>query len=185
MKFPFLTPWNWFANEGGGPALQPSSAENQVKRTSFDLLSNDIDKLFYNMVHDFLPIRNEALRNRLTSGSGSVEGSIRPKVDISATDTEYTVSAELPGISDSDIKVDLRNGALIISGEKKIEKEDKDKGFYRMERSYGSFQRVLAVPEDADVDNIKATHKDGVLKVSIPRKALAQSEAKSIAIAKE
>ena len=74
------------------------------------------------------------------------------------------------------------DGALIVRGEKKQEKEQKDKNFYRSERSYGSFQRTLSLPEDASRDNIDASFKNGVLTITCPRKAVAQTPTKRIDI---
>ncbi len=69
---------------------------------------------------------------------------LKPRLDLAATDKEYTVSVELPGVEANEVKLELVNDTLRVSGEKKQEKEEKEKDFYRMERSYGSFQRVLS-----------------------------------------
>ena len=78
--------------------------------------------------------------------------------------------------------VDLRDNALFIRGEKKVEKRDDSKGYYRVERSFGSFQRILSLPEDADPDAIKASCKDGVLTVTVQRVKGKEPEAKSIPV---
>nr|WP_281357791.1 Hsp20/alpha crystallin family protein [Desulfobacter latus] len=108
---------------------------------------------------------------------------LKPRLDLSATDKEYTVSLEIPGVSEKDVNLELADDTLIIRGEKKQKKEEKKKNFYRLERSYGSFQRTLSLPEDADKDNIKADFKNGVLNITIPRKALPSgTKAKQIEI---
>ena len=96
-------------------------------------------------------------------------GVLKPRLDLSATDKEYTISVEIPGVSEKDVNLELVHDTLIIRGEKNQKKEEKKKNFYRLERSYGAFQRTLSLPEDADSNNIKADFKNGVLNITIPR----------------
>ena len=110
------------------------------------------------------------------------EGLLKPTLDIGADDKEYSISIEVPGVEQKDIKLEVANNTLTVSGEKKQEHEEKDKNYYRMERSYGSFQRVLSLPEDANQDNVAATFKNGVLTVTMPRKSLPASNLKQIPI---
>ena len=107
---------------------------------------------------------------------------LKPTLDLSATDKEYTIAVEIPGVDEKDVKLEIANDILTIRGEKKHEKEEKDKNFYRVERSYGSFQRVLSLPEDADQEAVKATFKRGVLTISMPRKAMPQTDVRKIEI---
>lgn len=79
-----------------------------------------------------------------------------PMLDVAANDREYTISVELPGVCEKDAQLEFSHDTLVIKGEKKQEKEEKDKNFYRMERSYGSLQRVLSMPEDAEQEGIAA-----------------------------
>jgi HSP20 family protein len=102
-----------------------------------------------------------------------------PSVEVSETDKEIKVTAELPGLDEKDVKVELANGVLAIAGEKRTETEDKDRRF--SERSYGRFERRIAV-EDVDEDKISAAFKNGVLTVTLPKVAQAQSKVKRIAI---
>ena len=110
------------------------------------------------------------------------EGMLKPTLDLSATDKEYAITVEIPGVDEKDVKLELAKDTLTIRGEKKQEKEEKDKNYYRMERSYGSFQRLLSLPDDADQDSIKAKFKNGVLKVTMLRKALPHSDVKRIEV---
>jgi HSP20 family protein len=80
--------------------------------------------------------------------------------------------------------VELEDNTMIIRGEKNQEKEEKDKNYYRVERSYGSFQRVLSLPEDAAKDDIQATFKNGVLTIKIPRRAMPKANVKPIEVKK-
>ena len=92
-----------------------------------------------------------------------------PVIDLYEKDNEYVVEAELPGLKQNEINVSMEDDILTISGERKREKEVKRENFYRSERSYGKFVRRIALPQDADKEKVKASYKDGVLKVSIPK----------------
>jgi HSP20 family protein len=97
------------------------------------------------------------------------KGMLRPVVDIAEKDRLYVITAEIPGVEEKDIHLDLEGDTLIISGEKQQSEEHKNENYHRIERSYGTFQRVLTLPEDARPDSIKARFKDGVLTVDIGR----------------
>lgn len=101
---------------------------------------------------------------------------------IAADDKAYTIGVEVPGVEEKDLKLELSGDTLTISGEKRHEAEEKEKNYYRMERSYGSFQRVLTLPEDADRDGVSATFKNGVLTIEIPRLAAATADVKRIEV---
>lgn len=92
-----------------------------------------------------------------------------PLVDISEDDKEFLVKAELPGLKKEEIKVTVENGVMIISGERKVEKEEKTKKYHRVERSYGKFERSFTLPDKADGSNVNAEFKDGVLQVRLPK----------------
>ena len=105
-----------------------------------------------------------------------------PSVDISETDTAYLIKGEIPGIKKEDVKVTLQGGMLTISGERQMEKEVKDKRFYCIERSYGSFMRSFSMPEDADESAVKAEFKDGMLNVTLPKSATAKSKVIEVSV---
>lgn len=105
-----------------------------------------------------------------------------PAMDIAEKDHEYEVTAELPGMDESNIEVKLSNGMLTIKGEKKEEKEEKRKDYYLSERRYGAFERSLRVPEGVDAEKIEATFKNGVLTVRLPKTPEAQKKEKTIAV---
>lgn len=92
-----------------------------------------------------------------------------PSADISETDDEYRIKAELPGVSKEDVRVAVENGVITLSGERHHESEDKSEKFHRVERFHGSFSRSFALPDNADVQHIKAESKDGTLLISIPK----------------
>ena len=92
-----------------------------------------------------------------------------PLVDIIEDNNEYLVKAELPELKKEEVKVNVENGQLTISGERKSEKEEKGKKFHRIERSYGSFLRSFTLPESVNADTVSAEFKDGVLSVHLPK----------------
>jgi HSP20 family protein len=102
-----------------------------------------------------------------------------PSVEVSETEKEVKVIAELPGLEEKDVNVELRDGMLTISGEKKSETEDKERRF--SERYYGRFERSVPV-DDVDQDNVGASFKNGVLTVTLPKLPTAQQKVKRIAI---
>jgi HSP20 family protein len=92
-----------------------------------------------------------------------------PSVDIGENDKEYVVKAELPEVKKEDIKVNVEDGTLCISGERRVEKEEKDMKFHRLERAYGRFERTFSLPDQADADKITSEYKDGILTVHLPK----------------
>lgn len=92
-----------------------------------------------------------------------------PLVDITEDDKEYLIKAELPEVKKDEVKVSVQNDVLTISGERKYEKEEKNKKYHRVERAYGSFARSFTIPEDADAEQVSGEFKDGVLKVHLPK----------------
>jgi HSP20 family protein len=101
-------------------------------------------------------------------------GDWSPRVDISETDNEFVIKAEIPEVKKEDVKVSVDNGVLTVRGERKQEKEEKGKKFHRVERYYGSFVRSFTLPDNVDGTKIKASFKDGMLNVQIPKTAEAK-----------
>jgi HSP20 family protein len=92
-----------------------------------------------------------------------------PSVDVSETDGEYQIKAEIPDVKKEDVKVTLEDGVLTIQGERKFEQEERGKKYHRVERSYGSFVRSFTLPDLVDEANVKAEFKDGVLNLKLPK----------------
>lgn len=185
MDIKKMVPWNWFKKEEENSGKGVSAYTERGREAVFPAyhpmmrLHQEIDRMFDEFHRGFgWPFNNfdEPFRNPMAVGL------LKPTLDISAGDTEYAITVEVPGVDEKDIQLELVNDTLNIRGEKKQEKEEKDKDFCRIERSYGSFHRVLSLPEDADQDGIQAVFKNGVMKITIPRKALPQAETKKIAI---
>ncbi|QLA17745.1 Hsp20/alpha crystallin family protein [Desulfolutivibrio sulfoxidireducens] len=184
MDYAKLNPWNWFKKEDEqdkSPSVRPDEppAKRPFPASPFFGAPGDMDTFMDRAFRTFgLPAAPWTW-----PFGGSKEGEVaRPRVDITGSEKEYTISAELPGIEEKDIQVELKGDALVIKAEKTQEEKTEDKGYYRMERRYGSFRRVLAVPGDADVEGVKAGYKNGVLTITMPRKASVEAETKRIAI---
>jgi HSP20 family protein len=194
MSTTMLVPWNWFKREEDAmPARQGRRGQYRSSqyRGPIDAWYRDMNDFFDNFF-GVTPVADGK-----GNGRNSELAFIRPNLDVSADDKAYKVTVELPGVDDKDVKVELDKDVLRIFGEKRHESEEKDagdngkengkngKGYYRIERSYGSFERDLAVPDDVDASAITATHKDGILTVTLPRKAVVLQENKQIAINKQ
>jgi HSP20 family protein len=97
-----------------------------------------------------------------------------PAANVSETDSEYLIKAELPEVGKDDIHVSVDDGMITIRGERRNEPEHKDEKLHRIESVYGSFSRSFRLPDDADVDGIKAESRNGILKVRVPKQAAAR-----------
>ena len=105
-----------------------------------------------------------------------------PSVDITEDDKEWIVKADLPELKKEDVKVTVENGVLTLSGERKMEKEEKNKKYHRIERSYGAFVRSFSVPDGTDAEKVNAEFKEGVLKVHLPKSEKAKPKALDIKV---
>lgn len=126
----------------------------KYSRPNIDLHS----KNFSDILDEFF---NESLNYR--------KDSFMPSVDISETKKEFEVSVALPGMNKEDINVDLENGRLSISGERKFENEENNKNYHRVESGFGSFSRSFQLPDTIDEDSIFAKYEDGVLNITIAK----------------
>ncbi len=147
-------------------SLIPVGRQRGVARAenAFVSLQNEIDRLFENFTAGF-----PSLGNGMTNVT-------LPNIDVSETDKEIDITAELPGLEEKDVQINVSDNILTIRGEKKAEKEQKDKNYRLVERSYGSFERSLELPDGVNADGIKASIDKGVLKVVVPKPAPAQSK---------
>jgi HSP20 family protein len=139
----------------------------------FLTLHREMNRLFDDAFRgfDLNPLGTDRLFDRATGGW--------PNIEVSETDKEVKVTAELPGLEDKDVQVELANGELAIRGEKQTETEDKDRLF--SERYYGRFERRIPV-DDVEEDKVNASFKNGVLTVTLPKSPTAQQKVKRIAV---
>ncbi|MBI5116853.1 Hsp20/alpha crystallin family protein [Candidatus Poribacteria bacterium] len=122
-------------------------------------LQEEINRLF-----DF------SLGRRPLERMGLFEGEWAPAIDMYEDENKVVVKAELPGLTDKDIDVNIMNGTLTVKGEKKKEEEKKEHGFYRLERSYGAFSRSITLPAAVDAGKVTASFKNGILEIELPKK---------------
>jgi HSP20 family protein len=111
--------------------------------------------------------------NRLVSDQATTRP-WSPAVDILETENELVLNADIPGVELKDIDIHMENGTLTLKGERKFETEEKNKGFHRMERSYGSFARYFTLPDTVDAEHVRADYHSGVLTVTLPKKEIAK-----------
>jgi HSP20 family protein len=112
------------------------------------------------------------LFNAAFEGPGGGNGGARrwtPAMDLLETEDEFVLRADLPGLSESDVNIEIEDNVLTVSGERETEHEDKREGFYRMERAYGSFSRSLTLPKGIDPEAVTAGFDRGVLEVRVPK----------------
>ncbi|MBI5430354.1 MAG: Hsp20/alpha crystallin family protein [Nitrosomonadales bacterium] len=105
-----------------------------------------------------------------------------PTVDITETDAAYLIKGEIPGVNKEDVKVTIEDGMITMRGERKMEKEEKDKKFHRIERSYGSFMRSFRLPDDVDEATVKAEFKDGMINVTLPKSGKSKTKSINVSI---
>ncbi len=103
------------------------------------------------------------------AGNGTALRRWIPAMDLVETDEHFVLRADLPGLSEDDVSIELEDNVLTISGERKAEHEDRKEGYYRVERAYGNFARSLTLPEGVDADAVSASFDRGVLEVRIPK----------------
>lgn len=181
-----LNPWNWFRHEEAEnsvgsqiPVQQGGGYTTPAVGNSYSPLADfhrEFDRLFDSAFRSFgFP--------SLFAGNPLVnESFFRPQVDIAGNEKNYEITLDVPGMTQENLSIEVQGDSLIVRGEKQESSENKDKQFYRVERSYGTFQRTLALPNDANAEEIRANLKDGVLALTIPRKPVEGKEVKRIAI---
>jgi HSP20 family protein len=135
----------------------------------FTAMQREIDRLFEDFTRDWSTYRVSDWPAYRTSD-------MTPRTDIAESDKEIEITAELPGLEEKDVEVKVADGILTIKGEKKAEKEEKDKNYRMIERSYGSFSRSLELPDGIDPGTITAAIANGVLKVTVPKPAPAEAK---------
>lgn len=114
--------------------------------------------------------------------SGTSRPNVYPAMDISETDSDYTLSADLPGLSKKDVKVEVNDGMLTIRGERADKNETHEGNFHRRERVFGTFERSFHLPEEVNEEKISASFKNGQLHISFPKSEVVQPKGREIKI---
>jgi HSP20 family protein len=167
MRVTDLIPWK--STRGSDPA-----ARNE--RDPVSALQSDVNRAFADFLRMVYPLPMAGWTAALADTGSGVQ------VDVAETDKELKVEAELPGIDEADIDVRVSDGMLVISGEKKADRKVDENGYILHERSFGRVERALPLPDGIDADAAQATFKNGILTVTIPKTAQAQSSTKRIPV---
>lgn len=109
-----------------------------------------------------------------TAGNGAAARRWVPAMDLVETDEHFVLKADLPGVAESDVNIEVESNVLTISGERRTENEERSEGYYRIERATGAFRRLLTLPEGIDPEAVTASFDNGVLEVRIPKPAEAK-----------
>lgn len=204
MNLSKLNPWNWFKHEDSSgnqfdqipvnksDAEQRSIAEQKPAAPhrgvdSLVRLHREFENMFDDVWAEFgLSSPNSSrIRDKLPL-TGSLANTLlddfRANLDVSGDDKQYQIKLDVPGLTVSELSIDIKDNILTIKGTKEVEQESKDKQYYRVERSYGTFKRTLSIPNDGYLSDINAKLKDGVLILTIPRREVEQEEVKKIPI---
>jgi HSP20 family protein len=164
-------------------SLIPVGRERSLLRSgfpdSFGALQREIDRVFDDFTRGWAS---------WPTGSGrwpalGRASELVPSMDVVETDKQIEITAELPGLEEQDVQVNVADNILSIKGEKKAEKEERDKNYRLFERSYGSFSRTIELPDGIDADAIKASLSNGVLKVTVPKPTPAQAKKVEVKVA--
>ncbi len=163
-------PLSLFNRNRRAPAVR-----EQAGASPFFRLQREMNRLFDETFSDFgLP----------AAFGGAFSGDGAPNIDVRETDTTYEIAAELPGVAEDDIDVELAENVITLRGEKRFERDHEDAkgGFHVMERSYGSFARSIPLPFDVDHEAIEAVFRDGVLRLTVPKPAEIIDKTKKILV---
>lgn len=142
--------------------LTPFRSGSLLGGDPFLSLHREMNRLFDDVMRTGLPT---------TGGQSGGAALLAPQLNVSETDNEVRITAELPGVSENDINVELNDDVLVIRGEKKFERKEEKERFHFVERSYGTFQRALQLPFSVDPDQVQANFENGVLTVTLPKSA--------------
>ena len=162
----YLTPFRW--------ARRNLPADREYEAHPLDVFQREMNRLFDDV------FKGAGLRP-WTEEMESL-GAFNPQVNMTEDEKSITVSAELPGMDEKDIEISLSKDSLTIKGEKKGETEQKDKEAYYMERSYGTFTRVLPIPKEVNTEKAEASFKKGVLTITLPKLEREKQSQKKIRI---
>ena len=169
MVFQEMVPWR--------KGRQNMSVQNDANDFTVNALQRRMNRMFDDFFGDFGEFELHPLRALSRSTR-----EFAPRMDVSETDKEITITAELAGLNEKDVDVTLKDDVLTIHGEKKIERDEKNERFSLTERSCGTFSRSIVLPTEVQQDKIDASFKQGVLTVRLPKVPVEESKAKKIEI---
>jgi HSP20 family protein len=175
------------AKKKEGAAPSTSVPVEREERHPLTDLRAEMDRLFDSFVHRLpsFPTGRDLLHWGAFRDFDRGVGMAAPNVDVSETDEGYEVVAELPGMEQDDIDVELKDDVLTLSGEKTEEREETEKNYHLSERRFGSFRRTFRLPSEINQNKISANFKDGVLTIALPKTAKAQKPGRKIGVKSE
>jgi HSP20 family protein len=161
---------------------KPKDASPARQRDIFSAMRNEMDRMLERFEHGWPQL--ERGWQRLPSLLRGEAGMTVPELDVRESANAIVVEAELPGVDEKDVNVTLKDGVLVIKGEKRHETDEKGESYHMMERSFGSFERSIRLPDSVDEAQIEAKFDKGVLTVTAAKKPEAVKEARKIEIKK-
>lgn len=162
MDWKKIAPWNWFKDEEATSPSRPAAGGHPTLTDTMTRLRSELDRFFED---------GFGADPRPNAPAGAQSLPLKPAVDISEGRKSYTIRVELPGVERSDVSVTTEGRTLAIRAEKRLERETDEEGVHWVESRYGAVQRILSLPDDADVDAIAARFRNGVLKLEVPKHA--------------
>ncbi|MDQ7250485.1 Hsp20/alpha crystallin family protein [Dongia sedimenti] len=164
-------------------AKEKEAAVSRASHHPFDSLRREMNRLFDNYDRGIWPAPfGRTMFDVEPFWRLDWSWAVNPAVDIVEHDKAYEITADLPGFDEKTVEVKTSNGNLVIKGEKKEEKEEKNSNYYLQERHFGSFERSFRIPATVDADKLEATFKKGVLTITLPKKAEALKPEKKIPV---
>ncbi len=165
MAIKDLLPWNW------GRSEETAVPVRREARDPLDTLRSDLGRAF------------ETFWDTVSAPAGWSGSELpRPRVEVSESEHDVEITAELPGMDAKDVEVSIAEDVLTLKGERRAEREDRQRAYILRETSYGAFQRSIPLPPGVDPDGAKATFRNGVLTVTVPKTAAAQAEIRRIPV---
>lgn len=180
MEVRKLNPRNWFENENNMDwPSQGAMTPWYSSVPSLSQLRRDIDRMFDDV---FRGLSWSPRHFDLLPSTANQNMPFRPRVDIASTDKEYRITVEVPGVKEKDITLEATDDMLTIRGEKRQERKEEKQDIQCVECAYGTFERTLTLPEDADADKIDASFKNGILTITMPRHKAARAPSRQIPV---
>jgi len=173
MEWKKLAPWNWFKKEEEHTGRTRALGRRGSLGDPLAVLHGEVDRWF------------EQMLRRLPGGAELAGSLLRPSLDISEGRSAYKIEVEIPGVDPGDVTLAVEGDTLVIRGEKRHEREENDEHVHCIERSYGAFERLLSLPDDADADRIEARFRKGVLRIRIPKRGGSKPAGHRVPIAGE
>ncbi|OMH25554.1 Hsp20/alpha crystallin family protein [Motiliproteus sp. MSK22-1] len=186
MDLQKLIPWNWFKHEQPGAEasipVKRDDYSSEFGKDPFEDIHREFDRLYQRLTQGWHSSLAEHWPQPRRELLGGIHSTYRPKLNIESLEDRYQVTIDMPGLDADHTDVEVTGNLLVVKGHNNVEHEDKQSHFYRIERASGSFQRALTLPEDADCNGISAQIKNGLMTVTIPRVATAESTSRRIPI---